>query len=195
MTTLDFYNENAKNYFETTVNADMKIQHETFLNYIKRGGKILDFGCGSGRDSLYFKNLGYDVTAIDGSSEMCKLASLYTGLDVKCMNFNDFDDIDTYDGVWACASLLHVDKHDLLRILTKLRDSLKQNGHMFVALKNGKGEEVTKEGRYYNYLDIADVEDLAFSSGLDIVLVYMSYSVSNPREEKYWNNFILKKKK
>ena len=91
MKTIDYYNKNANMYCDKTINIDMSKQYELFLKYVKTGGKILDFGCGSGRDSLYFKNLGYDVTAIDGSSELCKIASMYTGLDVKCMDFNDFN--------------------------------------------------------------------------------------------------------
>ena len=158
-----------------------------------RDGKRLDFGWGSGRDSLYFKNKGYDVTAIDGSEEMCKLAREYTGLDVRCMDFMDFNDIDCYDGVWACASLVHVNKNNFLEVLKKLRDSLKDSGYMFVALKIGTGEEVTEEGWYYNYLNFSDVEKLASDSNLEIVTVYMSKSVNNPNEEKYWNNFVLKK--
>ena len=195
MDTIDFYNENAKNYFNLTYNADMSVQYEHFLQYIIRDGKILDFGCGSGRDSLYFKNKGYDVTAIDGSKEMCKLASDYTGLDVKCMDFKDFSDIEIYDGIWACATLLHLNNKELLLVLKKLRDALKDSGYMFIALKNGKGEEETREGRYYNYLEFNDVEKLVEEVKMDIVEVYMSRSVNNPNEEKYWNNFILKKRK
>ena len=193
MSTIDYYNNNAKKYFDSTYDADMSEQYEVFLHYVKRDGKILDFGCGSGRDSLYFKNKGYNVTAIDGSEEMCKLAREYTGLDVRCMDFMDFNDIDCYDGVWACASLVHVNKNNFLEVLKKLRDSLKDSGYMFVALKNGTGEEVTEEGRYYNYLNFSDVEKLASDSNLEIVTVYMSKSVNNPNEEKYWNNFVLKK--
>ena len=151
MSTLNYYNENAKKYFDTTVNADMSKSYEFFLKYVK-SGRILDLGCGSGRDSLYFKNLGFDVTAVDGSVELCKLASEYTGLDVRCMRFEDLREIGYYDGIWASASLLHVDRRFLLDVLKKTRDALKQSGYMYAALKNGEGEEVTPEGRYFNYV-------------------------------------------
>ncbi len=195
MNTLDYYNKFAKHYFDITVNADMSRQYEEFLHFVPRGGKILDFGCGSGRDSLYFKNKGYRVSALDGSEELCKLAREYTGLNVRCMNFEDFNDKNCYDGVWACASLLHVDKSKMLDTLIRLRDSLKDSGHMFIALKNGEGVEITPDGRYYNYMKVSDVEKLTYESGMDIELIYMSKSVSNPNETKYWNNFILKKTK
>lgn len=195
MSTIDFYNNNAKDYFNFTYNADMSVQYEHFLQYIKRNGKILDLGCGSGRDSLYFKNKGYDVTAIDGSEELCKLAREYTGLDVKCMDFSEINDIDYYDGIWACASLLHLDNDKLLDVLKKLRIALKDMGYLFVALKNGVGEEETENGRYYNYFEVADVEKIASNLNFEISEVYMSRSVNNPDETKYWNNFILKKLK
>ena len=194
MSTLDYYNNHAKDYFDFTVNADMQTQYDAFLKYVKREGKILDFGCGSGRDSLYFKNKGYNVTAIDGSEEMCKIAREYTGLDVKCMNFNDFNEVNSYDGIWACGTLLHVKRKEVLNMLIKLRDALTENGHIFTAFKNGNGEEITKDGRYYCYFDLDEMEDLTNQANLDTVLVYMSRSVNNPNEEKYWNNFVLKKR-
>ncbi len=194
MSTIDYYNNHAQEYFDFTVNADMSEQYEQFLKFVKRGGKILDFGCGSGRDSLYFKNKGYDVTAIDGSEEMCKLARAYTGLDVKCMNFYDFNEVDSYDGIWACASLCHLPRKDLLDILIRLRNALMEKGHICMSLKNGQGEEITPEGRFYSYLDLAAAEELFEQVNLDEVVVYMSKSVNNPDETKFWNNFVLKKR-
>ena len=194
MGTLDYYNENAKSYFDSTVNADMSKQYALFLKYVKKGGKILDFGCGSGRDTLYFKNLGFDMYAIDGSEELCKLAREYTGINVKCMDFMDLSDIDFYDGIWASASLLHVDKNHLLDVLKKTRDALKLDGYMYAALKNGEGEEVTKEGRYFNYLLKEGFLDLSDKAGFEVVDFNSGKSVSNPNETKYWNNYILKKK-
>ena len=194
MTTLDYYNNNARDYFDFTVNADMQTQYDAFLKYVKREGKILDFGCGSGRDSLYFKNKGYDVTAIDGSEEMCKIAREYTGLDVKCMNFNDFNEVHSYDGIWACGTLCHIKRKEVLNMLIKLRNALMDNGHIFIAMKRGFGEELTKDGRFYSYLDFGDMEYLADKADLDTILVYMSKSVNNPNEEKYWNNYILRRK-
>ena len=193
MKTIDYYNKNAEKYFESTVNANMQKAYDFFQKYVP-SGRILDFGCGSGRDSLYFKNQGYEVIAIDGSEELCKLAREYTGLDVRCMNFFDLRDIGYYDGIWASASLLHVDKKLLINVLKKMRDALKKSGYMYVAMKNGEGEEITEEGRYYNYLTRENFLNVANRAGLEEVDFYSDKSVSNPNEMRYWNSFILKRK-
>ena len=112
---------------------------------------ILDFGCGSGRDSKYFLNKGYKVKAMDGSKEMCKLASKYINQEVICMNFEELKDINTYDGIWACSSILHVEKENLSNILNKMINGLKFNGIIYTSFKIGERFEI-KEGKYYNYL-------------------------------------------
>jgi 2-polyprenyl-3-methyl-5-hydroxy-6-metoxy-1,4-benzoquinol methylase len=81
--TLSYYDEKAKEFCENTVNADVSPQRDRFLSYLKEGASILDFGCGSGRDTKAFLDLGYKVEAIDGSVELCKTASEYTGIEVK----------------------------------------------------------------------------------------------------------------
>ena len=85
----NYYNENAKEFFEGTAYVDMSDNYKDFLSYVPKQGKILDAGCGSGRDSLIFIQKGYSVEAIDGSSEMCRLASEHIGQEVKHMLFQD----------------------------------------------------------------------------------------------------------
>jgi cyclopropane fatty-acyl-phospholipid synthase-like methyltransferase len=195
MSTIDYYNNHANEYFNKTVNANMNDQYIFFLKYIKRNGKILDLGCGSGRDSLYFKNLGYEVTAIDGSYELCKLASKYTGLDVKCMDFSDISEEEYYDGIWACSSLVHVKKEELLNILNKVKIALKKDGYIYISLKIGTGEEVDSEGRYYSYLTKKEFTRLINQCNLFIKEYFESKSVVNKNEKRVWGNFILERKK
>lgn len=73
----------------------------------------MDFGCGSGRDSKYFMDSGYFVKSCDGSIEMCKLASKYLNSNVICMDFLDLNEVNTYDYIWACSSILHVEDRGL----------------------------------------------------------------------------------
>lgn len=191
MSTLDYYNSNARSYFNTTVNADMSRAYDIFLKHIIDGGLILDFGCGSGRDSKYFLDKGYRVECIDGSLELSKLASEYLGIDVKCMDFFDFDDVSKYDGVWACASLLHVEKDKLKSILIKLRDSLKIDSALYASFKDGHEEEIVS-GKYYNYLTYDDFLGIIDEiGGLELVEYYNSMTVLNNNESRSWNNFVL----
>lgn len=193
MSTIDYYNENAKEYFDTTIKADMNKAYELFLKNIIQGGYILDFGCGSGRDSKYFLDLGYKVDAIDGSSELCKLASNYTGINVKCMDFNDLNEINKYDGVWACSSIIHVDKKELLNVIDKIYLSLKDKGIFYTCFKNGSGEEINN-GRYFNYLTKDEfIELIESTKKFKVLSFYQTNSSTNVNEEKLWNNFILEK--
>jgi len=135
--TLNYYDSNAKSYFENTMQGNFQENYDRFLNKIPKGAFILDFGCGSGRDSKYFLENGYEVEAIDGSIEMCKLASEYIGQDVKCMKFEELNEEDTYDGIWACSSILHVTKEELPKILEKMINALKQDGIIYTSFKKG----------------------------------------------------------
>ncbi len=111
--TLEYYNKNALAYFEQTIVADLQIIYNKFLSQLPQDGYILDFGCGSGRDSKYFIDNGYRVKAIDGSIEMCKLASEYLKQKVECMKFEQLNDIKKYDGIWMCTSIVHIEKENL----------------------------------------------------------------------------------
>lgn len=102
--TLEYYNANAKSFVFETVHVDFKETQDKFLHYILPKGKILDFGCGSGRDAKYFHDKGFAVDAIDGSEELCRLAARYTGIHVKQMLFSELAAVEQYDGIWACAS-------------------------------------------------------------------------------------------
>ena len=99
--TIDYYNLNAKKFIENTLNADMHITQDRFLRLLAENRFILDFGCGSGRDTKYFLEKGYRVEATDGSAEFCKLASAFTGIEVKEMLFQDLDASGKYEGIWV----------------------------------------------------------------------------------------------
>ena len=148
---LEYYNKNAKLYFEQTKVGNLKENYDKFLSRIEKGAYILDFGCGSGRDSKFFIENGYKVKAIDGSIQMCKIASDYINQNVECMLFEDLKDKDAYDGIWACSSILHLEKEELPNIIVKMINALKPNGIIYTSFKNGSGYEI-KDGKYYNYM-------------------------------------------
>ena len=150
MNTLDYYNKNSKDYFNSTVNVDMISSYKDFLGLLPQGAKILDLGCGSGRDSLQFMKLGYDVTAVDGSLELAKRASKLLGKEVIVSSFEELQLEDKYDGIWACASLLHLDNNALRDVLNKLYDNLNDSGIFYMSFKYGTSEFIDKNNRYFN---------------------------------------------
>lgn len=147
-TTIEYYNKNAENYFDNTVNIDMYSLYERFIKDMPKNGKILDVGCGSGRDSKFFLGKGYDVIAIDASKELCKIASQFLGIKVLNYNLLNLDYNMMFDGVWACASLLHISRDRQLFALERLVKSLKINGILYGSWKYGVTERID-DGRAF----------------------------------------------
>ena len=146
--TLNYYNSNATAFSETTKNVDFSEVQQIFTNYLSLDASILDFGCGSGRDTRYFLNHGYHVTTTDGSEVICKMATDYTGIQVKQMLFEELDDRNQYDGIWACASILHLSREELPDIFHKMHRALKKNGIIYTSFKYGTFEG-ERNGRYF----------------------------------------------
>ena len=187
--TIEYYNINTVDFIEGTVNVDTGSLRERFLKYIPAGGSVLDLGCGSGRDSKCFKDAGYRVTAIDASQELCIKASEYAGIDVRCMRFEELDDVDLYDGVFACASLLHVPVVDLPKVMTKINTALKPRGVLYASFKYGDfaGE---RDGRFFHDMNEKSVEELfATVPGFRIEEMWQSHDVRRDKDA-YWINVI-----
>lgn len=146
--TSTWYDDHARSFFEQTVDIELAHAYEAFLPRLPAGGSILDAGCGSGRDSRRFRDLGFRVEAFDASREMVRLAREHTGLQVRRLDFADADFPPDYDGVFANASLLHVPPGDLPGVLRRLAAALKPSGVFFASFKHGRGE-VLKDGRLY----------------------------------------------
>ncbi|WP_415886606.1 class I SAM-dependent methyltransferase [Neptuniibacter sp. QD37_6] len=154
----EYYEQNAQDFFEGTVDVDMSELYERFLPLVPEGGSILDAGCGSGRDALAFKKQGYKVTAFDASKTLCKLASELLGQTVDCMRFNEMSRQGEFDAVWACASLLHVPRTELPDSISALIGSLKPGGVMYCSFKLGD-TECERDGRFFT-----DMTDSSFRS-------------------------------
>ena len=129
--TIDYYNKNASEYYNQTIELGMEDIIEEFIKLIPADGAILDLGCGSGRDSMYFIEEGFDVTAVDGSEALCELAKIEIGQEVHNIRFEDLEFDNVFDGVWACASLLHVKKKDIHDIINKVSRSLVKDGVLY----------------------------------------------------------------
>ena len=135
-TTIAFYDEQ---YAESTAHLDMQKLYDRFEKYLSEGASVLDAGCGSGRDSKHFIEKGYTVTAFDASGIMCEYASKLTGQEVRKLTFQEMDYQDCFDGIWACASLLHVPEDELVSVIKKVIVALKPGGVLYASWKYGKG--------------------------------------------------------
>ena len=123
--TLKYYNENAQSFASGTVSVKFTEVQDKFLEKLNPDAYILDFGCGAGRDTKYFLSRGYQIDAIDGSEQLCRIASKYTGIKVRQMLFQELDEKEKYDGIWACASILHLPKKQLREVLKNMYAALK----------------------------------------------------------------------
>ena len=191
--TINYYNQNAENFIANTQNADMHPTQERFLRLLDAGTSILDFGCGSGRDTKYFLEKGYKVTATDGSAELCRLASEFTGIKVKEMLFQELDAINQYDGIWACSSILHLPKKELLPVIWKMCEALKDNGIIYTSFKYGDFEG-ERNGRYFtDFTEKTFREVIEKVPELTIEEHWITSDVRPGRSEEKWLNLLLRK--
>lgn len=192
--TLTYYNQNAHSFAASTVSVDFTATQARFTARLPQGGSILDFGCGSGRDTKHFLSQGFQVTATDGSEELCKLASQHTGIPVKQMLFQELDAVEQYDGIWACSSILHLPQEELISVLEKMATALKPQGIIYTSFKYGDfaGE---RNGRYFT-----DMTETSFAAlmqnitSLETEEQWITSDVRPGRGEEKWLNVILRKK-
>lgn len=192
--TLTYYDTYADEFYKSTVNVEFSTMQERFLKKLKNDSYILDFGCGSGRDTKYFIEQGYGVDAVDGSKELCKLASEHTGIEVKNMFFQELVDVDKYDGIWACSSILHLPIDELTIVMRKMADALKENGVIYTSFKYGifAGE---RNGRFFT--DMTEVTFAEFIREIEDLEVEEQWTTSDARPgrgEEKWLNLILRKR-
>lgn len=189
--TLDFYNNNSKSYIESTLSVDMSHLYKDFLKHISKGGHILDLGCGSGRDSLEFIKQGYNVTAVDGSKELSIAASKLIEQEVICSKFEELQLTEKFHGIWACASLLHVNRKDILDVIKNTSSNLKDNGVFYMSFKYGEKEYIDEKGRYFNcYTEETFNELISKVEGLDIMKIYKTIDIVPGRGDIIWLNIL-----
>lgn len=190
---MDFYEINAKAYIEETKDLDMTAFYGRFLPVIPKGGRILDAGCGSARDALYFHQRGFKVTAFDQGEEIVKLAQKATGLLIEECTFEEITEVKEYDGIWASASLLHCSKEELPSIFVRLHRALKDSGILYASFK--EGASFTKDG--LPYTSFTHDEFIHFIHGetdFQIIEIVLSEDLRTERRGEYWLNAYLQKK-
>lgn len=188
--TIRFYDENAAEYFDQTSELDVSSLRRRFLEKLPDGARILDAGCGSGRDARAFLDAGYEVVAIDASRGMAEQARKRLGVEVEVMRFEEMSFREEFDGIWACASLLHVPSEDLPDVLERMRRALKPGGTLYLSFKCGESEE-RRAGRYFHDMTRQRLSDLLL--GTDTLTVVEAWetdgaSMDPGRERLSWVN-------
>ena len=188
--TLGYYEENAEAFVQNTMTVEFSEMQERFVSHVKPGGLILDLGCGSGRDSKAFLERGFRVVAVDGSPELCRYAEEVIGQPVICATFQEYEPSEAFDGIWACASLLHLPYAEIVPVLKKLVKHLASDGCFYLSFKYGEYEGV-RNGRYFT-----DMTENRFAALLNAVpeLTLMDQFITTDarpdREEKWWNGMV-----
>ena len=189
---MDYYNQYADEFTVSTFKVDMESLYQPFLAELQEGTRILDVGCGSGRDTLAFKNKGYHVDAIDYSDELVKKATRLTGIPIKLQSFYEIDADDAYDGIWACASLLHCERSRLAEVLEKMVQALKPNGVIYMSFKYGDSDR-DQDGRQFTDLDENQAEALLEQfDNVQHIQQWVTLDQRPDRQEK-WLNLLWKK--
>ena len=190
-TTLSWYRDNAIQYAEETRNSLVLDALWEFLSRMKEGGAILDYGSGSGRDSAYFINKGFSVDSLDGSAEMKAQAERLFGIKVKLASFLSLEEKDKYDGIWAQASILHLEEHDLRVALTLIERALKRDGVFYSSFRKGE-EDGYENGRWYT--NMTERRFLSFlPASLYVEKIWESQDV-RPGVNRTWLSIICRKK-
>lgn len=183
--TLSFYDSDPRGYSDSTFLTDMSDARSRFASRLPEGARVLDLGCGSGRDTLAFSRMGFRVTPVDGSEGMCGVAEGNTGIPVRNITFDELDYDACFDGVWACASLLHVPSSELPDVLDKVRRVLVPGGILFACFKEGDFEGV-RDGRHYTDLTVDALVDLLEGCGFEVLETWTSEDGRGTR----WSNVV-----
>lgn len=189
--TKNYYETNAIDFIDNTKDADMHVAYELFEKYLKPNSLIIDLGFGSGRDSIYFHNKGYNVI----SSEICEafvehgkriLNNEVILLDTLKMDFKD-----KFDGIWACSSLLHFNNDELDKALQNCYNALKKDGIMYTSFKKGSFQGI-RNGRYFNDMELEQLKELVRKLGFTILEVSETKDV-RPERDETWLGIVLNK--
>ena len=193
MDSIDYYNRYAVPYYEETVDASMEEVMKPFVELLSEeseNAEVLDLGCGSGRDTLLLEEYGFYVTPMDGSEEMCKLAEVNTDKEVLQMTYDEMEFDDVFDGIWACASLIHLTEDEMRKVMKKLVQALKENGVLYFSVHKGDRDGIY-HGRYFHDYNRRELQSLMEEyPELEVVDIWTTQDV---RSEKLWLNVLARK--
>lgn len=193
--TIDCYNQQASDFAKRFLSLDTKDICNKFMTFLPATAHILDIGCGPGRDTKYFLDHGYQVTAFDAADELVKIAREYTGHPILHMTFEDMAFQEEFDGIWAMRSLLHLSQQGLVHVFEKnLIPALKPQGVLYTCFLEGEGDRITR-GRYFtDYTEESLRSFLAQFPSLSILDLWIQEDKTPDRKGRNWVNCIVRKR-
>ena len=188
----NYYESNAERYAAETFSADMSEQYQRFLPLLKKGAKILDVGSGSGRDACYFQKQGYQVTALEPSKNLCgEIRKVFSG-EIVCSDIQNYQPAERYDGIWACASLIHLQEEEILQFFEKIDLYLEDSGIVYISGKNGIPTGEAEDGRFFlEFTEQLAEKILTVSKQLKLEQLWYTEDVSGRRGFR-WLNVVLR---
>ena len=194
MDSIAYYDKNSQAFFERTIHADVQEEHRKFLSYVPKEGRILDAGCGVGRDSKFFLSQGHEVVSFDGSIEMVRLASNLLGKQALHLLFQEMQFSNEFDAVWANASLLHVSYEGLREVLQSLHKALLPSGTFYASFKYGNSMRQADDRLFFD-MDEAKIEPYfqGLFRPLEIWKSADTRSVVAPSPDKSWLKVIARR--
>lgn len=193
MDSIDYYNRYAVPYYEETVDVDMTEVIEPFMELLPENAEVLDLGCGSGRDTIVLEERGFYVTPMDGSEEMCKLAEINTDQEVLQMTYDEMEFDDVFDGIWACAALVHLTDDEMCEIMKKLIQALKADGILYFSVHKGDRDGIYN-GRYFRDYTRKELSDLMEEfPELELINMWTTQDARSGKSDGQWLNVLAKK--
>lgn len=192
--TLAYYERNARQFCSSTLRLNLNSLYIPFLKELPPGARILDAGCGSGRDTKAFAAKGYRLTAIDASPALARIAAESSGQPCEVLCFQEITFKTEFDGIWACASLLHLPRVEIRDVLRRFAKALKRNGLLYMSLKKGKGEGIAADGRFYCYYEMNECKKLLIGDGhFKIIKSWETFGKDSAGRKQTWLNLIARK--
>lgn len=201
--TINSYNKFATDYHNAVKDIPMHPQRDIFLSLLEKNSYILDIGCGSGRDAKKFCKEGYKVCGIDLSTDLLKIArkevpgASFKYMDIRKIDFKQ----NTFDGLWACSSLIHIPKKEIKNTLSEIYNVSKKGAIFYATVKKGNGEKLILDKKYGNtpknwsFFEKEEMQKLLQEEGFHPLKEHYFENVSASRKEDVWLNFFCQKDK